>query len=136
MSETYKGGCACGAVRYEISGEPVFQNHCQCRDCQQESGTGHGSFLTFMRDGVKLTGAATHWDIVADSGNVKTRAFCPTCGSPLYLTFKAMPQFMAINAASLDDPGRFKPHAVTYAVRALAWDKLDPALQSFAKMPG
>jgi hypothetical protein len=136
MSEVYKGGCACGDVRYEISGEPVFQNHCQCRDCQQESGTGHGSFLTFMRDGVKLTGAATHWDIVADSGNVKTRAFCPTCGSPLYLTFKAMPQFMAVNAASLDDPARFKPHAVTYASRGHAWDKLDPALQSFAKMPG
>jgi hypothetical protein len=130
MREAYRGGCACGAVRYEIRGEPV------CRDCQQESGTGHGSYLTFLREGVTLTGKATHWDITADSGNVKTRAFCPTCGSPLYLTFKAMPQFMAVHAASLDDPGRFKPQAVTYAARGLAWDKLDPALQSFAKMPG
>jgi hypothetical protein len=136
MSEAYKGGCACGAVRYEINGEPVFQNHCQCRDCQQESGTGHGSYLTFMRDGVKLAGEAKGWDIVADSGNVKTRVFCPTCGSPLYLTFKAMPQFIAVHAASLDDPGRFKPQAITYAARGLAWDKLDPALQSFEKMPG
>jgi hypothetical protein len=136
MSKAYQGGCACGAVRYEISGEPVFQNHCQCRDCQQESGTGHGSYLTFIRDGVKISGTAKGWDIVADSGNVKTSSFCPTCGSPLYLTFKAMPQFMAVHAASLDDPGRFKPHAVTYASRALAWDRLDPALQGFAKMPG
>jgi len=135
MSEAYKGGCACGAVRYEISGAPVFQNHCQCRDCQHKSGTGHGSYLTFMRDGVKLTGEAKGWDIVADSGNVKTRAFCPTCGSPLYLTFKAMPQFMAVHAASLDDPSLFTPQVVTYAVRALSWDKLDPTLQSFEKMP-
>jgi hypothetical protein len=29
---------------------------CQCRDCQRESGTGHGSHLTFLREGVKLTG--------------------------------------------------------------------------------
>ena len=136
MSESYKGGCACGAVRYEISGEPVFQNHCQCLDCRQASGTGHGSYLTVMRDGVKVTGAVKGWDIVADSGNVKTRNFCPTCGSPLYISFKAMPQFLAVNAGSLDDPGRFKPHAVTYSVRGLAWDALDPALQSFAKMPG
>lgn len=135
MSEAYKGGCACGAVRYEISGDPVFQNHCQCRDCQHKSGTGHGSYLTFIREGVKLTGAAKGWDIVADSGNVKTRTFCPTCGSPLYLTFKAMPQFMAVHAASLDDPSRFTPQVVTYTSRALSWDKLDPTLQSFEKMP-
>ena len=47
MSEAYTGGCACGAVRYEISGEPMFMNDCQCRDCQRKSGTGHGSYLTF-----------------------------------------------------------------------------------------
>ncbi len=108
MREAYQGGCACGAVRYEISGEPVFQNHCQCRDCQHKSGTGHGSYLTFNRDGVNLTGAVKGWDIVADSGNVKTRAFCPTCGSPLTITFAAMPQFIAVHAASLDDPSRFQ----------------------------
>ncbi len=136
MSETTQGGCACGAVRYEISGDPVFQNHCQCRDCQQASGTGHGSFLTVLREGVTVSGETRHFDITADSGNVKSRHFCPTCGSPLYLTFQAMPQFMAVSAASLDDPARFKAQAVTYASRALAWDKLDGGLQSFAKMPG
>ena len=47
MSKAYTGGCACGAVRYEISGEPMFSNDCQCRDCQHKSGTGHGSYLTF-----------------------------------------------------------------------------------------
>ena len=47
MSEAYTGGCACGAIRYEISGEPMVMNDCQCRDCQRKSGTGHGSYLTF-----------------------------------------------------------------------------------------
>ena len=47
LSEPYTGGCACGAIRYQISGEPLFQNDCQCRDCQRKSGTGHGSYLTF-----------------------------------------------------------------------------------------
>ena len=45
--------CACGAIRFEIAGEPLFQNDCQCRDCQRKSGTGHGSYLTFPREGVK-----------------------------------------------------------------------------------
>lgn len=135
MSEAYAGGCACGAIRYEISGQPLVQNHCQCRDCQYKSGTGHGSYLTFPRIGVELHGKATHWDIVGDSGNAKTRAFCPTCGSPVYMTFAAAPEVFTVHAASLDDPGRFKPQVVTYGVRGYAWDHLDPTLPKFDKMP-
>jgi hypothetical protein len=136
LSQAYTGGCACGAIRYEISGEPMFSNHCQCRDCQHKSGTGHGSYLTFpSRKGVTLTGKATQWDMVGDSGTVKTRGFCPTCGSPVYLTFAAMPDLFTIHAASLDDPSRYKPQAVTYTVRGHAWDHLDSALPKFDKMP-
>lgn len=136
MSAKYTGGCACGAIRYEIAGEPIFQNHCQCRDCQRKSGTGHGSYLTFPKAGVELQGEATHWAIVADSGHAKTRSFCPTCGSPLSLTFSANPEIFTVHAASLDDPTRFTPQAVTYTVRAHDWDHLYPALPRFEKMPG
>jgi hypothetical protein len=136
MSEPYTGGCACGAVGYKIVGEPVFMSHCQCRDCQRKSGTGHGSYLTFpSRRGVTVTGKAAHWDMVGDSGNVKTRGFCPTCGSPVYLTSADMPDFFTIHAASLDDPGRFKPQAIMFAVSGHAWDHLDPALTKFERMP-
>ncbi len=82
MTDIYAGGCACGAVRYEIAGKPVFCNDCQCRDCQRESGTGHGSHLSFLRSGVKIGGEVGRWDMTADSGNIKTRYFCKTCGSP------------------------------------------------------
>ena len=137
MSEAFTGGCACGAVRYEIDSEPIFQNDCQCRHCQQRSGTGHGSYLTFAgRSAVKVEGNATEWRLAADSGNMKSHAFCPICGSPVYLTFAAMPDFFSITAASLDDPARFKPQAVTYHARGHAWDRVDPTLPAFDKMPG
>ena len=59
MSKAYTGGCACGAIRYEISAEPLVMSDCQCRDCQRKSGTGHGSYLTFTgRRSVKLEGDA------------------------------------------------------------------------------
>ena len=135
MNQAYTGGCACGAIRYEISAEPLFQNHCQCLDCQHKSGTGHGSYLTFPRGSVKQLGQARHWDLIGDSGNTKTRAFCPTCGSPVYMRFAAMPDVFTVHAASLDDPGRFRPQVVTYTVRGHVWDSLDPALPQFDKMP-
>ena len=136
MSKAYKGGCACGAIRYEIDDAPMVQTDCQCGDCQRMSGTGHGSYLTFpRRSAVTLTGEAKHWDMVGDSGNVKTRAFCPACGSPVYLTFAAMPDLFTVHAASLDNPGRYQPQMVLYGVRGHAWDHVDPTLPKFDGMP-
>jgi hypothetical protein len=137
MPRTFIGGCACGAVRYETTTEPIFENHCQCRDCQRRSGTGHGSYLTFaQRAEMAITGEARTWRVKGDSGNEKIHAFCPTCGTPVYLTFAAMPDLIVIAATSLDDPGQFNPQVVTYAMRGLVWDRLDPALQAFDRMPG
>jgi hypothetical protein len=138
MKSPYSGGCACGAIRYETASEPIFQNHCQCRDCQRRSGTGHGSYLTFPRRAdMRITGEAKEWRIVADSGSGKIHAFCPTCGTPVYLAFPAMPDLIAVHAGSLDDPDRFQPQVVTYGVRALGWDTIDPALTVFERMaPG
>jgi hypothetical protein len=135
MNKPYTGGCACGAIRYEITGEPVASVECQCRDCTYESGTGHASHLVFQRLGVTLSGKASEWDKVADSGNIKTRGFCPTCGSPVYGTFAAMPDIFAVRAASLDDPSRYKPQIITYRVRGHAWDNIDSSLPAFEKMP-
>ncbi len=83
---------------------------------------------------VKLKGEARHWAIAGDSGNIKTHSFCPTCGSPVYLTFTAMPDLFTVHAASLDDPSRYEPQMVTYGVRGYAWDHIDPALPKFDKM--
>lgn len=135
MTKPYTGGCACGAIRYSMSGEPLFSNHCQCRDCQRESGTGHGSYMTFARQDVTVNGNAAHWDMTGDSGNVKTRAFCSICGLPVYMTFAAHPDIFTIRAATLDEPARFAPQVVTYAARAQGWDHLDPNLPRFDAMP-
>ena len=136
MGTPYTGGCACGAIRYTATAHPIVQIHCQCRDCQKRSGTGHSSYLTFpSRAAMTITGTATDWRVAGDNGNEKIHSFCPTCGTPVYLTFPAMPDPIAVHAASLDDPSRFDPTVVTYAIRALAWDTVDPALQRFEMMP-
>jgi hypothetical protein len=136
VTRPYTGGCACGAVRYSTGHAPVFQNHCQCRDCQRRSGTGHGSWLTFAaRAEMAITGEVTQWEVAGDSGKVKIHAFCPVCGTPTFLRFAAMPDLIAVPAASLDAPDRFTPQALTYRVRGLAWDVVDPSVPSFERMP-
>ena len=135
MTEPFTGGCACGAIRYAITAAPIAMNDCQCRQCQRESGTGHASHLTFTSDAVVVEGEATRWDMVGDGGTRKSRAFCPTCGSPVYMTFPDMPEFFVVRAGSLDDPSRYQPQVLIWNTAGHAWDQIDPALQRFEKMP-
>lgn len=135
MSEFYTGGCGCGALRYEVTAEPIMTNDCQCRQCQRDSGTGHGSYLAFPRAGVTISGEAKSWDFVGDGGTVKSRAFCPTCGTPVYMLFLGVPDIFVVRAGTLDDPGRYKPQMVFWTDAAQPWDLVDPALPKFDRMP-
>ncbi|MEO6015596.1 MAG: GFA family protein [Devosia sp.] len=136
MTQIYVGGCACGAIRYQTSAEPVFENHCHCRDCQKRSGTGHSSYLTFPdREVVTISGEAKVWRLKGDSGDEKAHAFCSDCGTPVYLTFNAAPEAIAVHAGSLDEPGLFEPKVVTYGIRGHGWDVVDSGLRVFERMP-
>jgi len=135
MTQPYSGGCACGAIRYQVDGDPAVMNDCRCRQCQRESGTGHGSHLTFVGVRVTVTGEAAHWDTVGEGGTRKRRGFCPTCGNPVYLSFHDMPDVFVAAAASLDDPSRYGPQQTLWSSAGQAWDRPDPAMPSFDKMP-
>ena len=135
MTESYTGGCACGGIRYEVSGEPAMMNLCQCRQCQRDTGNGHAAHMTFVGASVTVTGEASVWQNIGDGGTRKNRAFCPTCGNPVYLTLPDMPEIFVASAGSLDDPGRYRPDIVMWTSAGHAWDQLDPAVPKFDKMP-
>ena len=49
------GGCLCGAVRYESTGEPGFALLCHCRDCQRQSGSAYAAGLRVAASGFWVT---------------------------------------------------------------------------------
>ena len=134
-ANVFTGGCACGAVRYEIKAAPFYMGHCQCRKCQHMTGTGHSSMMAFQKAAMSVTGEVARWGFVADSGQTTIRHFCPTCGSPVFSSAALRADVVAVNAGGLDDPARFKPEAVVYTERGCAWDYLDPALPRYPTMP-
>jgi Glutathione-dependent formaldehyde-activating enzyme len=76
------GGCQCGDVRYEISGDPLALYICHCRECQKQSASAFGMSLQVKRADFRITrGAARSWSRSTDSGNRLKCFFCPRCGS-------------------------------------------------------
>src|SRR5687768_7236625 len=62
MTPKFKGGCLCGAVRYESHADPMMAGHCHCADCRKSSGTGHCSHLVVPKASVAVTGKLTAYD--------------------------------------------------------------------------
>ena len=128
QTSEYSGGCACGAVRYTISAAPAFSFHCQCRQCQRATGTGHASLFVVPADAVSLSGELRFHEQTADDGNTVSRGFCPLCGSPVAGKSSGHPDVMLFSAASLDDPALFQPEKVVWSMSRQPWDYTDPAL--------
>jgi hypothetical protein len=132
-----KGGCHCGAVRYESTGDVIFGGHCQCADCQKNSGGGHGSIFAVPKASVIMIGETKVYEVTADSGNTVGRAFCPNCGGPLYTVTSGLPDMMLIKAGTLDDPERYQPGMVIYTKSGRSWDQdiVRSDLATFEAMP-
>jgi hypothetical protein len=132
----FRGGCACAAIRYECATKPVAMLNCHCRDCQRASGGAYSSVLVVPAAAVKFSGAVPRgFTVVAENGTHSTRSFCSNCGSPIFATNDAAPQFLAIKPATLDDPSWFSPQVDIWTGDAHSWDYMNPILPKFAKFP-
>jgi hypothetical protein len=99
------GGCQCGEVRYEISGEPLALYVCHCRECQKQSASAFGMSLEVPRAGLRVVrGTPKFWTRAADSGRRLRCAFCPTCGSRVWHEPEGPSDTITIKAGSLDIP--------------------------------
>ncbi|MAY34422.1 MAG: GFA family protein [Rhodovulum sp.] len=94
---TSRGGCLCGAVRYETEGplRPVVA--CHCTQCRKTSGH-HVAATSAPREGVKIEGRVQWYQSSAEA----RRGFCPVCGSNLF--WDGPGSHLAIFAGTLDTP--------------------------------
>ena len=129
------GHCLCGAVTFTIAGVPVGTGQCHCKDCQRASGTGHMSLARFRAEDVVLGGETRSFASVADSGNINTRHFCPTCGSRVYGQNSAFPGILNIAVGCVDDNSWFVPGRVVYAKDRPVWDSTPLDVPNFERMP-
>lgn len=126
MDATATGGCACGAIRYEFRGEPVFSFQCHCRHCQRATGSGHASAFIIDEGSLDVSGEIKFFERGSEAGNTVRQGFCPKCGSPVLNKNSGYPDSRYIHAATLDDPSLFSPQKAIFSDSAQPWDTVKP----------
>jgi len=130
------GGCLCGAVRYTLSEDPVRTMVCHCRNCQKTSGSALSTIALMRREALEIQGDLKGYEYAGDSGNKLEINFCPTCGSPVILNIRNMPDLVSVKVGTLDDPSGFKPQMQIWTDSAQPWLPLAEDCVQFAQNPG
>ena len=120
MAGNLDGGCACGAVRYRLAGDPFDAGWCHCRTCQLWSGAPAMAFASV---------AAGDFAFVAgeesvkrfDSSSFGRRLFCGDCGTPLLMQVDHQPDTVDFTLATLDEPDAVAPGFHIFDASRIAW---------------
>lgn len=135
MKLPISGGCLCGKVRYEISAEPVGTANCHCRTCQKSSGAPYIAIIQVPTSAFRVMGNYKEFVTIAESGNSMHRAFCPECGTQVFVRNSGFPKIRPVAAVTLDDPGFYRPQKDIWVKDAQPWDLMDPDLPKFEGNP-
>ena len=132
---TLNGSCLCGAVKYEVTGEPRRFYHCHCSRCRKVTGTGHASNL-FLQPGVLewLTGEEQVRAFKVPEAQRFANNFCSTCGSRVPRQAKGS-DFVLIPAGSLDVPAPIEPQARIFFESRASWSCTDDNVPVYSELP-
>src|SRR4051812_46426208 len=78
------GGCLCGVVRFAAQAMPRSVHFCHCSMCRRWTGGAFAVLAWFPSTAVRWTSGEP---TIHRSSNIAERAFCGTCGTPLFLRY-------------------------------------------------
>ncbi|WP_261833308.1 GFA family protein [Vibrio ishigakensis] len=130
------GGCQCGKVRYQFTGEPINQMFCYCSECQHRTGgdkwfgiwvqTANFEFVGELKPSFHTRKGSTGKDV--------HHYFCPECGVNVCADITAG-SFYTVAAPTLDEPESFKPNMAIFAASAPTWAVLPTDIPVYEKFP-
>ncbi len=129
---TYFGHCHCGAIRYQLTGEPKVVALCHCSDCRRSAGAPVVAWAMFAEAALTLTQGQPKTSTLGTA----TRSFCPDCGSGLfYRNAVVLPGLVDVQTSTLDDPEALQPTLQMQVAERLNWMKRIHELPEFERYP-
>jgi hypothetical protein len=129
------GGCACGAVRYHVLGEPDVALVCHCTFCQRRLATAFAVIAYFNDSAVVFDkGQLTEYEHRSDhSGRWLRMAFCSRCGTTVSHAAEVRPGMRAIAVGSFDDPNWMHIQRHVWVRSKHPWVGIPPEVPAFEK---
>jgi hypothetical protein len=120
ISLPLRGGCMCGACRYELRAAPFMVYVCHCTDCQRQSGSAFGMSMPASRDALFVTqGDPARFERTMASGRTGVIRFCGICATRLFT--ESTEAFVAVRPGTLDDTSWLVPAAQNWVRSAHRW---------------
>ena len=121
MSVQREGGCACGAVRYRLTSDPLITHCCHCLNCQRQTGSAFVINLLIEADRVELiTGDPQPVEVPRDDGSRQRIYRCPDCQVAVYSDY-GRPEVLFVRAGTLDEPSSVAPDVHIFTMSKLGW---------------
>ena len=131
MDPHLEGRCACGEVRYRLSGAPMFVHCCHCLDCQRQTGSAFVLNAIYEQDRVELlTGAPEPTPVPTDSGRPHDVYRCPTCRTAIWSDYGRR-GFRFVRVGTLEDPAALSPDVHIFTRSKLPWFALPAEAPAF-----
>jgi len=128
MAEQRHGGCACGNIRFTVTGRPKWTALCHCADCRKACSAPVVAWMGYTPDTVTWQGTRK---MRASSAHA-TRGFCEACGTQLSFESARWPGELHLYPVTLDDPTDYVPDLHCYVAERLEWLHISDDLPRYA----
>ena len=121
-SKPRQGGCMCGAVRYEVSGDAIWVGFCHCKSCRAHTGAPVVTFACFVKEHVRFHKGQRQ---IYNSSPGVERGFCGNCGTPMTWEGKSnLPErgdIIEFYISTFDEPDEFIPINHVWYPDKISW---------------
>ena len=117
------GGCACGAVRFEVTAPLVSANYCHCTRCQRRSGTAASANARTEPGSFRILSGEQSLRAWRPEGGFE-KWFCGDCDSALFSRDPHDSQRVGVRLGAFDGGPQIRPGMRQFVDYAASWEAI------------
>jgi len=118
-----RGGCGCGAVRFEVTAPLESAKYCHCTRCQRRSGTAASASARPRPGSFRVVSGEERLRAWRPDGGAE-KWFCGDCGSALFSRDTNNPERIGIRLGAFDSDPQIRPSMRQFVAYAAPWEPI------------